>query len=113
MSKSAADLDKRAFFRNVIQLVRLTTTIKSDGRGPKLPAGMNTPNVYTSGRRYTYLDAVVRLLVRKDEVVAAVQCALTECGTEVAVLAQADKVERLASLVSSPSAAIYSFEQFV
>ena len=62
---------KRAQFRNLIQLIRLTTTILSKGEGPKLhePA----PSPYASGP-YTYLDAAARLLVRKDEVIAAAGC---------------------------------------
>ena len=73
---SASNIDKRARFRNIIQLIQLTTTILNKGGGPKLRSDEPVPNPYSSSRpSYTYLDAAVRLLVRKDEVIAAVECA--------------------------------------
>jgi len=95
---SASNIDKRARFRNIIQLIQLTTTILSKGRGPKLPLHSDEPvapktRPYTSGH-YTYLDAAARLLVRKDEVIAAAECTSFRKGlsdhqaVEVAVMAQ-------------------------
>ena len=80
----AADNDKRARFCNLIQLIQLTTTILNEGRGPKLPSHSDEPvPSKTSGPTtvpskisgpYTYLDAAARLLVRKDEIIAAAEC---------------------------------------
>ena len=93
--------DKRARFRNIIQLIQLTTTILSKGGGPKLPlhepvAPKTRP--YASGH-YTYLDATARLLVRKDEVIAAAECTSFRKGlsdahqaVEVAVMAQSNNL---------------------
>jgi hypothetical protein len=64
---------KRARFRNLIQMIRLTSTILNKGDGPKLHSDELIPNPYESSN-YTYLDAAARLLVRKDEVIAAVEC---------------------------------------
>jgi hypothetical protein len=64
---------KRERFRNIIQLIQLTTTILSKGGGPILRAEEPVPNPYATSP-YTYLDAAARLLVRKDEVVAATEC---------------------------------------
>ena len=78
----ASQLDKRARFRNLIQLIRLTTTILNHGKGPKLQSEEKLPSSYES-RPYTYLDAAARLLVRKDEIVAAAEC--TSFGKDEAV----------------------------
>ena len=69
----ASQLDKRARFRNLIQLIRLTTTILRKGKGPKLQSEEELTSPYES-RPYTYLDATARLLVRKNEIVAAAEC---------------------------------------
>jgi hypothetical protein len=60
---------------------------------PNLDGAAN-PNLYTSGP-YTYLDAAARLLVRKDEVIAAAECASfcrNEPTVELAVMAQPNNV---------------------
>lgn len=71
-SESESD-SKRTRFRNLIHLIRLTSTILHKGKGPQLQSEEKVPSPYTSNP--TYLDAAARLLVRKDEVIAAVKCA--------------------------------------
>jgi hypothetical protein len=81
---------KRERFRNLIQLIRLTTTILNKGRGPKLQSEEKLPSSYASSP-YTYLDATARLLVRKDEVIAAAECTsfrLDDPTVELAVMVQ-------------------------
>jgi hypothetical protein len=93
---SASNIDKRARFRNIIQLIQLTTTILNKGGGPILRSDEPVPNPYSSSRpSYTYLDAAVRLLVRKDEVIAAAQCTSfckDSAEMELAIVAQSDNV---------------------
>ena len=81
---------KRARFRNLVQLIRLTTTILNKGKGPKLQSEEKFTSAYASSP-YTYLHATARLLVRKDEVIAAVECASfckDDPNFEFAVIAQ-------------------------
>ena len=72
-TQNTARMTKRERFRDLIQLIRLTTTILNNGKGPKLQSDERLPSPYAS-KPYTYLDATARLLVRKDEVIAAAEC---------------------------------------
>jgi hypothetical protein len=63
---------KRAHFRNLVQLIRLTTTILNKEKGPKLQSEEKVTSAYASSP-YTILYATVQLLVRKDEVIAAAE----------------------------------------
>jgi hypothetical protein len=87
---------KRARFRNLVQLIRLTTTILNKGKGPKLQSEEKLTSAYASSP-YTYLDAAARLLVRKDEVIAAAECTSFrrddhDPTVELAVMAQPGNV---------------------
>ena len=98
---------KRARFRNLIQLIRLTTTILNKGSGPKLqpdPDETAVTNPYASGP-YTYLDATARLLVRKDEVIAAAEC--TSLGKD-----SGDPTYELAVMAHSNSVPVVGFLTF-
>jgi hypothetical protein len=93
---SASNIDKRSRFRNIIQLIQLTTTILNKGEGPRLRSDEPVPNPYSNRPTYTYLDAAARLLVRKDEVIAAAECTSfckDSTEMELAIVAQSKNVQ--------------------
>ena len=89
-ASNSEPIRKRERFRNLIQLIRLTTTILNEGKGPNLQSEEKLPSSYASSP-YTYLDATARLLVRKDEVIAAAECTsfrMDDPTVELAVMVQ-------------------------
>jgi hypothetical protein len=106
-ASNSESVRKRERFRNLIQLIRLTTTILNEGQGPKLQSEEKLPSSYASSP-YTYLDATARLLVRKDEVIAAAECTsfrMEDPTVELAVMVQPRNVGML------PSVAVYYLEK--